>query len=240
MPSVQNLEKICGYFGIDESELFRNGRAISDSNGAADSAKHQILSTVAEMLSVEVHATLSPGRYFATFRSPGDSQTIVRSTLIIRNEGNITTFRRLTGFAEMPGSWWSQFHGDHRGIVVERRHTIFLIAFNDLGYHEPSLMTLRWVPSSLQILAGHASIMTEAGPAIAPVVVTPCGPRVSLRTAIKRSRVYSIDDPAIDATVIDALEKQVNDLFNMIHKLDLSVTPVASERRSKRPISHKR
>jgi hypothetical protein len=88
----------------------------------------------------------------------------MRSVLIVRNDGNLTTFRRLTGISEPRRSWWSHFTGDHKGIIVERLHWLYFVALNWRGTREPSLLALRWIPISEPMLGGQAMIMTPTGP----------------------------------------------------------------------------
>lgn len=154
---------------------------------------------------------------------------IMRSAIIVRRDGSLSTFRRLTGFSESKGSWWSHFTGDHQGIILERRHWLYFIGLNSLAHHEPTLFVLRWVPSAEPMLAGHANILTPTGPTVTAVVLTSCGSRKSLRSAVRASHVYSVDDGRIDTMVIDALDQQTRALATMIRPIDLTVTPQSRE-----------
>ena len=51
--------------------------------------------------------SITPGLYFAYFAVPWEKDSVMRSALIVRCDGGLTTFRRLTGVAERRGSWWS-------------------------------------------------------------------------------------------------------------------------------------
>lgn len=229
LPNQRNLEKICRYFKIGEQDLFRE-RTEDAPGGVADaegSWSHSDLRAVLRLIHSEELTSVRPGLYFAHFAHPHDPRSLMRSTIIVRRDGNLSTFRRLTGFSEPRRSWWSHYNGDHKGIILERRHCLYFVALNGVGNHEPTLMVLRWMPNSDPILGGHAAILTPTGPTVAAVIVTPCPAGTRLRGAIRASHVYSLDDPDIDPIVLDALDQQCQALANMTQRLDLSVKPVA-------------
>ena len=76
------------------------------------------------------------------------------------------------------------------------------------------------------LLGGEATILTPPGPTITAVVLNPCEPGMTLRTAIKSSHVYSAEAPEIDPMVLDALYQQCQSLAAMTRRLDLSVKPL--------------
>ncbi len=233
IPSARNLEKICRHFGIDEPELFRKpseeARARSDNDGEPWS--HTDLRSTLKRLYRETPSSVQPGLYFAHFAYPPDPGSVVRSTVIVRREGNLTTFRRLTGFAEPSGSWWSHFHGDHQGIVLERRGWLYFDGLNNVASQEPTLMVLRWVPDAEPMLGGFATILTPDGPTVTAVVLNSCGPRATLRTVLRSSHVYSVDDARIDPIILDALDEQCERLIATVRRLDLTVTPELNPKR---------
>jgi transcriptional regulator with XRE-family HTH domain len=230
LPNERNLAKICGYFGVDESGLF--GQEDAGAAGAKDQLNenawwsHVDLRAVLKLVHSDARPSIAAGIYFADFAVPGDRGSIVRSTIIIRNDGNLTTFRRLTGLAERRGSWWSQFHGDHKGLILERAHWLYLVGLNARGNREPSLIVLRWVSGSRPMLRGQALVMGPAGPTATAVVVNPCRPNMKLRTAVQQSHVYSTDDPHIEPLILDALEEQSMTLTDKTWSPDLSVRPL--------------
>ena len=124
VPNKRNREKICRYFGIAERELFiepaeETGSRTGDPTG---SWSHREMRAAMKLIYSEPPLSIRPGIYFTYFAIPQDQTSIMRSVLVIRNDGGLTTFRRLTGFSEPHGSWWSHFTGDHKGIVIERLH----------------------------------------------------------------------------------------------------------------------
>lgn len=234
LPSERNLQKICAHFGISESELFRAPSKYSREDTLKVEAPWSSEDARATLKRIyrEAPTSVEPGLYFVYFAYPADPNSVVRSTLIVRREGNLSTFRRLTGLAEAKGSWWSRFLGDHQGIILERRHWLYLVALNRVASQEPTLLVLRWVPVAEPVLGGFATILTPDGPTITAAVVAPCGPRMTLRAAIRASHVYSIDDAALDPTLLDVLDEQCQNLTAMVRRLDLTVTPSPRAARS--------
>lgn len=228
VPNKRNREKICRYFGIEERELFSEPAAEpgNRTNETGGSWSHRELRAAMKHIYSEPQTSLKPGIYFAHFAIPQDQSSIMRSVLVVRSDGNLTTFRRLTGISEPRRSWWSHFTGDHKGIIVERLHWLYFVALNWRGTREPSLLAVRWVPISEPMLGGQALIMTPSGPTLTAVVVTPCEKAMGFRAAVRASHVYSSSDPAIDPMVVDALDQQCQAIASTPRRLDLSVRPL--------------
>ena len=222
LPNQRNLKKICGHFKIDEEYLFGEGRKTGKQ--ADDEAwSHTDMRAALKLVHSEGPTSIAPGLYFAHYAVPWEKDSVMRSTIVVRRDGNLTTFRRFTGLSERRGSWWSHYTGDHKGIILERRHWIYLIALNSRGNREPSLIALRWLTNTQPMLGGHAMVMGPPGPIVTAVVVSLGDPKFSLRSAIKDSHVYSVGDPCIEPVVIDALDEQSRSLMARSQYLDLSV-----------------
>jgi hypothetical protein len=155
--------------------------------------------------------SIAPGLYFVYF-SLTEAKTVVRSTMVVRADDDFTTFRRLTGVSERRGSWWRQFSGDHRGIVIERAHWLYFVALNAWEFGEPSMLVLRWLPLANRMLGGIGLVSSPAGPTVLPVVVSTATAGTSLRTAIRASHPYSVDDPRVDPLVLEALDEQARSM----------------------------
>jgi transcriptional regulator with XRE-family HTH domain len=234
IPSVANRRKICRYFKISEAELFRApGAARATSDAAASSPRrppwsHAEVGAVLRLLYSDSRPSIAAGIYTAHFAQLRERGSVVQSTIIVRNDENLTTFRRVTGVTERRGSWWGQFRGDHRGVVIERAHWLYFIGLNARGVLEPSLLVLRWLPGARPMLGGFASINATNGPAPVAAIVNPTD--VSLRDAMRAAHAYSVDDPALDPLVLEALEEQARLLASRTARPNLQVS-----RRSKRP-----
>ncbi len=228
VPNKRNRERICRYFGIAERELFIE--PVEEPEGRSGelggSWSHREMRAAMKLIYSEPPTSIKPGIYFAHFVIPQDQSSIMRSVLVIRNDGSLATFRRLTGLSEPRGSWWSHFTGDHKGIIIERLHWLYFVALNWLGSREPTVMVLRWLPTSEPMLGGQSMIVTPTGPAATAVVLTPCGRSMSLTAAVRASHVYSADDEKIDPMIMDALDQQCQSLVATTRRIDLSVRPL--------------
>ncbi len=228
LPNQRNLAKICEFFGVDERGMFGQDESAPPKGPLTETSwwSHVDLRAALKLIHSDTRPSIAAGLYFADFAVPGDRSSIVRSAIVIRNDGNLTTFRRLTGLSERKGSWWSQFHGDHKGFILERAHWLYLVGLNARGSREPSLIVLRWMSGSRPMLTGQALVMGPAGPTATAVVVNPCRPGMKLRTAVRASHVYSTDDPHIEPLILDALEEQSLTLADKTWSPDLSVRPL--------------
>ena len=232
VPYERNLEKICNYFGLRAEDMFTP--VVVEPGDAPISEKtwwsHVDLRAALKLVHSDTRPSIPAGLYFVNFAVPGMPDFIVRSAMIIRHDGNLTTFRRLTGTAEAKGSWWSQFHGDHKGVVIERAHWPHFVGLNSRGSREPSLMSVRWLPGSRQMLGGQAMVMGPAGPRAAAVVIDRCNPSLKLRTAVKASHAYSIDDVGIEPIIIDTLDEQTRLLGETIDRGEAAAAKPARRR----------
>jgi transcriptional regulator with XRE-family HTH domain len=226
LPNQRNRDKICHYFKIDEQTLFQenNGSLASDPIDRGAQWLPTDMRSALKLLHSNAGRTISPGIYFLHFVIPQEQNSIMRSTLVVKADGDLMTFRRLTGLSERKGSWWSNFVGDHKGVILERTHGIYLIGLNTRGAnHEPTFVVLHWIAISQAMWGGQAMILTPSGPTITAVVLNPCEKAMGLRQALRASHVYSADDPCIDPMVVDALDQQRQGLMAMTRNLDLSV-----------------
>jgi hypothetical protein len=226
LPNRHNMQKICRHFGIEEAELFRESEPVDealDNNAEPWSAVD--LRAVLKRMHSELPTSVQPGLYFAHFAHPHDPRSLMRSTVVVRRDRNITTFRRLTGLAESHGSWWSHFTGDHQGVIVERRGWLYFMALNRVASLEPTMLVLKWVPDAAPLLSGHAMILTPIGPTVTAMVLSACPKRTTLLSAVRSSHAYSLGDAAIDNAIVETLDEQCRALVAMVHPLDLSVAP---------------
>lgn len=225
LPNGKNLELICTYFGVSEASLFR-GNDLAEA-GSRATVVHR---NIDALISRERPANLAAGLYFTDFAVPDAPDTIVRSVTIINQDGPVTTFRRLTNFAEREGSWWARLRGDHTGVVVERRSSFYMVGTDARGSVTPSMLVLKWALTEEPMLVGHASLIGTAGPMVLPIVMSQCRRHLSLRAALRQSRAHSTDEPTIDTAIQDALDQQSRELVGMTRKLDLGIRGIVSDR----------
>ncbi len=229
VPSAANRRKICRYFKITEAELLRSpgaagGAAKADATGTSPRRppwSHADVGAVLKLLYSDSRPSIAPGIYTAHFSQLRERGSVVQSTIVVRNDDNLTTFRRVTGLTERRQSWWGQFHGDHRGVVIERAHWLYFIGLNARGVFEPSQLVLRWLAGARPMLGGFASINATGGPAPVAAVVSPSS--LTLRQAMRAAHAYSSDDPALDPLILEALEEQVHLLASKTARPNLRV-----------------
>lgn len=210
LPNTGNLEKICEYFGIVEAELFSSNRLVDASQDLKH--KHPVGRQLMGIIEEESPARIAPGIYFVDFTGPQHENTVVRSVLVVKAQGNLMTFRRLTGFGERRRSWWAQFDGDHEGVILERRGNFYLMGINSSGTREPSMLALRYAATERFVLVGHASIIGPTGPTTMAAVITAAPKSMSLRGALKNARSHAVDAPTIPMDIIDLLESERHSL----------------------------
>ena len=214
VPNAANRRKICRYFKVAESDLFRPpgatrglaGRDVAAPVLRGPSWSHADVGALLRLLYSDSRPSIAPGIFTAYFSQLRERASVVQSTIVVRNDGNLTTFRRVTGLNERRGSWWGQFRGDHRGVVIERAHWLYFVGLNACGVLEPSMLVLRWLPGARPMLGGFASVNATGGPGPVAAVVNPSD--LSLRAAVRAAHAYSADDPALDPLVLEALEEQ--------------------------------
>lgn len=210
VPYERNLEKICRYFGVKPQDMFVESgvgeRDIEDKAWWSHVDMRQAL----KLVHSDTRPSIPSGLYYTYFAIPGHTATIARSATIVRTSGGLTTFRRLTGLAERSGSWWSQFFGDHKGMVIERAHWLYFVGINARGNREPTLITVRWLQGSKFILGGQAIVSGPMGPTATAVVIAPCGTGITLSTAIKASRAHSARD--VDPLILGFLAEEAEAL----------------------------
>jgi transcriptional regulator with XRE-family HTH domain len=226
LPNQSTRGKIARYFAIPESELFLDDRLPPRAQlppHRAGPAEEGVANIAAGALSPWLEAaersSVAPGLYYADFADVDDPGTVMRSTLIVKAVGNRTVFRRLTCHAEEKSSWWSHFGGDHTGVILDRRNWIYLLGLDGIGSHEPTLLVVQYLDNLDPMLGGHAALLGTGGPAVTAVVITRCPSGCSLPSALKQSHAYSVDDPAIDPFILDAIGQQCAKLLQKIQSL---------------------
>lgn len=212
LPSARSLEKMRAYFGVTEAELLAD--EIPTKRKKA-SFEQRCADTIRPLWS-EQSSSLKPGIYFIWLTVPFEPEQIVCAPVFIEREGEALTFRRLVGAAEPREKIWWHRVGDHQGLVVERLGWIMFVGVNQRGTFEPSMIRATWIPLSLPVLGGHATITTHSGISFAAACIRPAPPNTSLRAAMRKSRSYDRNDPSIDGVTRMVLDQQKRELQDML------------------------
>lgn len=212
LPSARSLEKMCAFFGVTEADLLADE---IPTNRKIVTFEQRVAETIRPLWS-EQSSSLKPGTYFIWLTVPFEPEQIVCAPIIIEREGEALTFRRIVGAAEPREKIWWHRVGDHQGLVVERLGWIMLVGVNQRGTFEPSMIRVNWIPLSLPVLGGHATITTHSGISFAAACIRPAPPNTSFRAAVRRSRSFNRNDPSIDGVTRMVLDQQKRELQDML------------------------
>jgi transcriptional regulator with XRE-family HTH domain len=217
LPSAATLKRICSYFNISEEELFAEdlepeteqpqGQALAGTCGA-----------VLEPLFSEPPPSIKPGIYFLWMTVPTRPSQVVCAPLFVERSDERVTFRRITGSAEPKERLWFHRVGDHQGIIVERLNWLLLVAVNQRGDHEPSMIRLKAVPLSSVVLGGHATILTPTGISFAAACMRPAPTGTSFRQALRQSHQFDKNDAAVDSVTRMVLDQERQELLQLIER----------------------
>ena len=218
LPSPVTLKKICGYFEISEEELFSadldpEAEHADDAPVAASSCDATL-----QPLFNEPPPSIKPGIYFLWMTVPTRPNQVVCAPLFVERKDERVTFRRITGGAEPKERLWFHRVGDHKGVIVERLSWLLLVAVNQRGNHEPSMIRLKAVPLSSVVLGGHATILTPTGISFAAACMRPAPAGTSFRQALRNSRQFDKNDASIDSTTRMVLDQERKELLQIIER----------------------
>lgn len=221
LPSAATLKRICSYFNISEEELFA-----ADLESETDEPQDQPLASACEAilqpLFSEPPPSIKPGIYFLWMTLPTRPNQIVCAPLFVERSDERMTFRRITGSAEPKDRLWFHRVGDHKGVIVERLNWLLLIAVNQRGNHEPSMIRLKAVPLSSVVLGGHATILTPTGISFAAACMRPAPAGTTFRQALRRSHQFDRNDASVDSVTRMVLDQERRELLQLIERDVLS------------------
>ncbi len=191
LPNKKTLSRLSSYFKVPEDAFFADPAQVQ-AESPADHACGEILSRMRAS-----PPSMPEGLYQTYFWAPSLENSIVGALTVIRETDGIMGFRRLTAAGERLDPTWSYVKGDHQGIVSERMGWLYFQSSNRIDPKEPTLLAVRWAALSEPLLSGHGMVTSHLGPMVVSVVMTPLGPVQTLLSAIRRTRVVSMDDPKI-------------------------------------------
>ena len=215
LPSPSTLKRICVYFHISEEELFAADGAEPEEIGAPPVVAGSCEDVLQPLFS-EPPPSIRPGIYFLWMTVPTQPKHVVCAPLFVDRSDDRVTFRRITGSAEPSDRLWFHRVGDHKGVIVERLNWLLLVAVNQRGNHEPSMIRLKAVPLSSVVLGGHATILTPTGISFAAACMRPAPAGTSFRQALRQSRQFDRDDASIDSVTRMVLDQERKDLLQII------------------------
>lgn len=205
LPNNRNLARISKFFAIDDTVLFAGNSALlpQGPERRVPAWCHADL----DMLAQSGQSRVPAGVYQMFFAQPSDDTKVMASLMLIRREGEVTTFRRLTCFPAHKSAGTMQYRGDHRGLVIDRFNEHYFLGTNRIGTREPSFTVLRSIPLSETVLNGHAMVMGEQGPMSTPVVMRRKPPEIGVRDVIRHLGVLEISSPLVGPVVARLLRR---------------------------------
>lgn len=212
IPNRANLQKICEYFDITDTELFQAPQSFDTSSfalgklAASDANWSRIFDNLGDM----PLASIPDGSYYVYYRMPDEGAELARSVMFVRTDGAIKTFRRITNISTHASATWQYFQGDHKGVILERRHWLNIIGIAADGRDEPSLLSVQWIGGAPALYVGTALVFAIERPLALPVALEPLASNITLRRALKGCNIYPIDTGEISPIIKNFLEARLD------------------------------
>ena len=185
IPGDKNLELIARFFGIEEHELF-------EKNHVAVRRRH--FGSLSYIRKVPYsNNDVRAGFYFSLFPSPNTKELAIRSPTVLYEMGGMMRFRRYTGLCYLSRRTSRSSWNVHCGIVTSAMNTIYMSGYNRLTEKEPSLISLRRLPTEPFAMAGHALISVRGNPTSVPCIMIKENRDVTLRDHISCDNNVSLE-----------------------------------------------
>lgn len=217
LPSAATLKRICSYFKVSEEELFAASAEVDVEEPQAQGSPGPCEAVLQPLFS-EPPPSIKPGIFYLWMTVPTRPNEVVCAPLFVERSDDRMTFRRITGSAEPRERLWFHRVGDHKGVIVERLNWLLLVAVNQRGNHEPSMIRLKAVPLSSVVLGGHATILTPTGISFAAACMRPAPAGTSFRQALRQSRQFDRNDASIDPVTRMVLDQERKELLSIIER----------------------
>lgn len=148
IPNALTLRKICTYLGIQEQSLFFDGEAqVVSSNGGRELSGFSHGGLSGFLTSARKHfdfhvQDLPAGFYYCFFPLHNVPGMLVRSLVVIRQNGRQKNFVRLTVFPSSGKTSRPLAKGRHKGIIFANETEVYFLGVNRHAPRQLSLMTL--------------------------------------------------------------------------------------------------
>ena len=195
-PRKQMLEKICQYFGVSDIDLLRDpdSLVVGQDDVVSSVLRSKSLRRLVENMTAEQEMPLKDGIYFTYFQAHSQSNWIIRSVTVVREEAGLKTFRRLTGVRENRRSAWRLYRGKHSGVVLNRRRNLYFIGADSSSTKAVSLVVAEWGTMEIDVLKGLALIWTTDGPDYCNCLMERAPVGTSLWDAMKESGTIGLKE----------------------------------------------
>jgi transcriptional regulator with XRE-family HTH domain len=195
LPNETVVEKICEYFEVDLSFLFR-----SDNNFESTSGLNSLILDHRNFFDKIIDSEISErdryiadGIYYVYFRSTNDEKSFVCSLIAIHREGGFTTFRRITRLRGEHGSLLIRTTDIHRGLVLHRNNTAFFLGIDTTKGRYPSILIANPVASRNVIYSGRSLVSDGNNFVVMNFCIVPASRKTKIWDAMRHVSFVSLD-----------------------------------------------
>jgi transcriptional regulator with XRE-family HTH domain len=193
LPNEGIIDRICTYFGVKLDVLFRDWTPEEEFSSLEilTNNQKQIISLFALHERSLSRSNISKGLYYIYFEFPGEPDNLVCSLFAVGREGILTTFRRITRMKCGSGLQLLGANGVHKGIVLKRSNTLFMLALDSIDDWLPSLLVAEANSSSSVLYSGFAQIMSPSKFHTVKFCIVPITSNLNIPSLMRQVRIQS-------------------------------------------------
>jgi transcriptional regulator with XRE-family HTH domain len=218
IPNTLTLRRICEFLEISEQDLFLNKTGKSEqinivnpknmNSRSLRNGPFGFLVRASDKFDFS-HELLEEGNYYCYFPLQNVPGMLLRSLLVVKNEGQHFSFVRLTVFAFASGGTKCFARGRHSGTIFRTRSQIYLLGVNRHSPFQLSLMSIDiGGMKPLDYCTGHTITHTGHGLENMPTCIVRLGGRKDVRTIIKALGVVHESDPTVEPAALYGLRSK--------------------------------
>jgi transcriptional regulator with XRE-family HTH domain len=217
-PSASTLRRICDFFGVEEHELLMPASQFE----RLIQVKPQVTQKVSEgraelshlqMLQKASHQQIDKylGYYFEYYLSMAVPGKILRNLICIERQSDGVFYQRTERLREIGED--APFHSKYLGVALFLTDRIFMADYESLATNEvtetiltPSYKNRIGRLNGLRLGVPASGMRT---PSCARVVMEYLGTEVNVRKALAMCGLYSVEDPAIDESIVESVRNDM-------------------------------
>ena len=209
IPNAVTLRKICGFLEIDEHTLFSAASGpqtgMQTNNYFTRQSPLGLYALSNKNLDLEI-PDLPCGNYICYFPLQAVPGVLVRSLLVVYQNGRQKEFIRLTRFPATEGSSKLLMRGRHKGVVFASLNQIHLLGFNRYSPFQCSLMTLTTADTTSSGFF-RGMIMTHGmdGPLSTKLIVLATNSAASLKDTVGKLGIIHESQAGLNSVMISTL-----------------------------------
>lgn len=218
-PSRHNMQRLCDFFGVTESEILMDAARFAQLVGLRDRPVDKAQLDVPMRHLERIFARSNPvdryaGHYFRYFYSFGNRGCIIRSlaSIVVRDERGY--FKNVEVLRDPDTGRWLGSN-KYEGMVFQLADRIQVVEYETKEVNSVTAMTL--YPSyrhRLDVLMGvQTGGPTRRGrkPGASRVAMEFLGPEINLRRALRQTGLFRPDDPSLRRDIVDAIANEIRE-----------------------------